>query len=132
MMISVYRLYSIQQSETAEERKARGHPIGQPCIFQAMGGLTGFSSLLQGMARMDPSGAGGQLSEAELDEPITAEDHPFLRAHAALLEAYQRSQERPERESKGCLLKAMILESIVIACANNKAYLHLYYSMLKF
>ncbi|KAL5961536.1 hypothetical protein TSMEX_010744 [Taenia solium] len=83
-------------SETAEERKARGHPIGQPCVFQAMGGLTGFSSLLPGMARMDASGVGGNLTEAELDVPITANDHPFLHAHAALLEPYQHPQNRLE------------------------------------
>ncbi|VDK32314.1 unnamed protein product [Taenia asiatica] len=83
-------------SETAEERKARGHPIGQPCVFQAMGGLTGFSSLLPGMVRMDASGVGGNQTEAELDAPITANDHPFLRAHAALLEPYQHPQNRLE------------------------------------
>ena len=100
----MYFIYCFnEQSETAEERKARGHPIGQPCVFQAMGGLTGFSSLLPGMARMDPSGAGGQLTEAELNAPITAEDHPFLRAHAALLEAYQRSQQSSEIKSQSYL-----------------------------
>ncbi len=78
---------SFLKSETAEERSARGHPIGQPCVFQAMGGLTGFSSLLSGMARMDASGGpmANTLTQEELDAPITENDHPVLRAHNAMI-----------------------------------------------
>ncbi|KAM3182653.1 hypothetical protein ACTXT7_011870 [Hymenolepis weldensis] len=86
-------------SETAEERKARGRPVGQPCVFQAMGGLTGFSSLLPGVIRMDSSGAGGRLTEEELNAPISTNDHPFLRAHAALIEAFEKSQKKGEENS---------------------------------
>ncbi|CAH8469178.1 unnamed protein product [Schistosoma turkestanicum] len=68
--------------ETAEERRSRGKPIGQPSPYQAMGGLTGFSSLASGIQRMDPSGAGPLLSEEEINASITSEDHPFLRSHA--------------------------------------------------
>ncbi|VDD79886.1 unnamed protein product [Mesocestoides corti] len=88
------------QSETAEERQARGHPIGHPCVFQAMGGLTGFSSLLPGMARMDASGGplANALSPSELDAPITERDHPFLRAHKAMIEAFEREFNSGGRE----------------------------------
>ena len=44
--------------ETKEERQARGHPIGHDVPYQAMGGLTGFSSLMEGYMRLDPSGIG--------------------------------------------------------------------------
>ena len=45
-------------AETKEERMARGHPVGKDCIYKAMGGLTGFSSLMDGYMRLDPSGIG--------------------------------------------------------------------------
>ena len=44
--------------ETKEERLERGHPVGQDVPYQAMGGLTGFSSLMEGYMRLDPSGIG--------------------------------------------------------------------------
>jgi len=44
--------------ETREEREARGHPVGHDVGYKAMGGLTGFSSLAEGYARLDPSGRG--------------------------------------------------------------------------
>lgn len=44
--------------ETAEEREARGHPLGEATPYAAMGGLTGFSSLAEGNMRLDPSGRG--------------------------------------------------------------------------
>lgn len=47
--------------ETKEERMARGHPVGQDVPYQAMGGLTGFSSLMEGYMRLDPSGMGMYL-----------------------------------------------------------------------
>ncbi|CAH8823710.1 unnamed protein product [Trichobilharzia szidati] len=94
--------------ETAKERHARGKPIGKPSPYQAMGGITGFSSLAPGIARMDESGAGGLLSEEELNAPITSSDHPFLRGHAQAVYAYKLAindvegaeRERPEVESQ--------------------------------
>lgn len=44
--------------ETKEEREERGHPVGRDNPYQAMGGLTGFSSLAEGYMRLDPSGRG--------------------------------------------------------------------------
>ena len=45
--------------ETKEEREARGHPTGWDGVpYQAMGGITGFSSLAEGYQRLDPSGRG--------------------------------------------------------------------------
>ena len=44
--------------ETKEERLARGHPVGQDVPYAAMGGLTGFSSLMDGYMRLDDSGVG--------------------------------------------------------------------------
>lgn len=66
--------------ETKEERLARGHPVGQDVPYQAMGGLTGFSSLMDGYMRLDPSGIGAPPKEF-LEQPITSSDHPFLRAN---------------------------------------------------
>ena len=45
--------------ETKSEREARGHPVGHDGVpYQAMGGITGFSSLADGYMRLDPSGRG--------------------------------------------------------------------------
>lgn len=70
--------------ETESEREARGHPIGQPTPYAAMGGLTGFSSLAEGYLRLDPSGLGSP-SEEFLSQPIHASDNPFLRANLQAL-----------------------------------------------
>lgn len=53
-------------AETKDERLARGHPVGQDVPYQAMGGLTGFSSLMDGYMRLDPSGIGIDLSYAAM------------------------------------------------------------------
>ena len=89
--------------ETKEERERRGHPTGYATPYKAMGGLTGFSSLAEGYLRLDPSGRGqrekkcirsilqficvvfvGRPDDDFLNQPITAMDHPILRAHASL------------------------------------------------
>lgn len=44
--------------ETKEERTARGHPVGHDVPYAAMGGITGFSSLMDGYMRLDDSGIG--------------------------------------------------------------------------
>ena len=44
--------------ETRQEREAKGKPVGHDTPYQAMGGLTGFSSLAEGYQRLDPSGIG--------------------------------------------------------------------------
>ena len=44
--------------ETKEERIARGHPVGKDTMYKGMGGVTGFSSLMDGYLRLDPSGRG--------------------------------------------------------------------------
>ncbi len=55
--------------ETKEERAARGKPIGNAVPYQAMGGLTGFSSLADGYMRLDDSGIGAP-SKQFLEKPI--------------------------------------------------------------
>nr|XP_021519077.1 protein FAM221A isoform X4 [Meriones unguiculatus] len=65
--------------ETRQERLAQGKPVGQDVPYAAMGGLTGFSSLAEGYMRLDDSGVGAPSVEV-LDSPVTAMDHPFLRA----------------------------------------------------
>ena len=76
--------------ESAEERQARGFPIGKPTMYQAMGGITGFSSLAEGYMRLDPSGQGAPPLEF-LEQEITSADHPFLRANARSIQAYQQA-----------------------------------------
>lgn len=66
--------------ETAKEREDRGHPVGQPTPYAAMGGITGFSSLAEGYLRLDPSGAGAPSKEF-LSQPILSSDHAFLRSN---------------------------------------------------
>lgn len=78
-------------AETKAEREARGMPVGRDTPYAAMGGLTGFSSLMDGYARLDPSGAGAP-SAAELSEPVSAFDHPFLRANLPAIAAHRRGQ----------------------------------------
>lgn len=55
--------------ETKEERAKRGRPVGMAVPYQAMGGLTGFSSLADGYRRLDPSGIGAPSKEF-LQKPI--------------------------------------------------------------
>ncbi|XP_047461347.1 protein FAM221A [Mugil cephalus] len=43
--------------ETKLEREARGRPVGRDVPYAAMGGLTGFSSLLDGYLALDVSGS---------------------------------------------------------------------------
>ncbi len=50
--------------ETKDEREKRGHPTGYAAPYQAMGGLTGFSSLAEGYLRLDPSGRGQRKENA--------------------------------------------------------------------
>ena len=47
--------------ETKEERKAAGKPVGHDVPYIAMGGITGFSSLIDGSQRLDPSGVGDSI-----------------------------------------------------------------------
>ncbi|KAL5007673.1 hypothetical protein ScPMuIL_016479 [Solemya velum] len=84
-----YKHYMIVEGR--EERLARGHPVGQDVPYQAMGGLTGFSSLADGYMRLDPSGAGAPSLEY-LDQPITSSDHPFLRANVESIRSHQLKQ----------------------------------------
>uniref|UniRef100_A0A0B6ZDJ2 Protein FAM221A n=1 Tax=Arion vulgaris TaxID=1028688 RepID=A0A0B6ZDJ2_9EUPU len=74
--------------ETAEERESRGHPVGQAVPYQAMGGITGFSSLADGYLRLDPSGRGAPSQEF-LNQPITALDNPFLRSNVNSIKAHE-------------------------------------------
>ncbi|CAD5125147.1 DgyrCDS13390 [Dimorphilus gyrociliatus] len=87
------------QSESKEERIAKGKPIGQEVIYKAMGGLTGFSSLMDGYMRYDNTGIGA-LPEEVLNSPITMNDHPFLRGNLASVVAHRRANKMPidERE----------------------------------
>ncbi|KAL8603803.1 hypothetical protein ACOMHN_058538 [Nucella lapillus] len=77
--------------ETAEEREARGHPVGQATPYAAMGGITGFSSLAEGYMRLDPSGKGAPDDEW-LNQPITASDNPFLRANVSSIKAHNMAK----------------------------------------
>lgn len=64
--------------ETKEERLARGHPIGQDVPYAAMGGITGFSSLMDGYMRLDDSGIGPPPLHM-LEQPIgKSTGIPFL------------------------------------------------------
>lgn len=69
--------------ETKEERLARGHPVGQDVPYAAMGGITGFSSLMDGYMRLDDSGIGPPPLHV-LEQPIGRRDHPFLRVHTGM------------------------------------------------
>lgn len=82
--------------ETKAEREARGHPVGMDTPYKAMGGLTGFSSLAEGYARLDPSGQGAP-SEEFLAQQITAQDHPFLRAAVPSVQAYREANNDSNR-----------------------------------
>lgn len=55
--------------ETKEERLAHGHPVGQDVPYAAMGGITGFSSLMDGYMRLDDSGIGPPPMHM-LEQPI--------------------------------------------------------------
>lgn len=46
------------QVETKLEREARGRPTGRDVPYAAMGGLTGFSSLLDGYLALEAGGSG--------------------------------------------------------------------------
>ena len=82
--------------ETKAEREARGHPVGMDTPYKAMGGLTGFSSLAEGYRRLDPSGQGAP-SEEFLAQPITANDHAFLRAAVPSIQAHREAIKDSDR-----------------------------------
>lgn len=67
--------------ETKSEREARGHPVGEDVPYQAMGGITGFSSLAEGYLRLDPSGR-GRPDDEFFKQPISHNDHPFIKQYA--------------------------------------------------
>ncbi|VEL39174.1 unnamed protein product [Protopolystoma xenopodis] len=60
-----------------------------------MGGITGFSSLLSGHARLDASGS-GMPEDLEKDSPITNNDHPFLRSNAMAVYQHKLTNNDPE------------------------------------
>ena len=64
--------------EGRSEREKRGKPVGRETGFQAMGGITGFSSLIHGYQRLDASGVG----EADPHLLARADDSTFVRALA--------------------------------------------------
>lgn len=74
--------------ETAEERLARGHPLGEETGYAAMGGITGFSSLAEGYMRLDPSGKGAP-NIGFLEQSVTSMDNPFLRANVHAIKEHQ-------------------------------------------
>ncbi|XP_065174736.1 protein FAM221A-like [Sycon ciliatum] len=63
--------------ETREERLERGKPVGKVVPYAAMGGITGFSSLIDGYRRLDDSGIGAPSAE-ELRSPMPAECKYFM------------------------------------------------------
>lgn len=69
--------------ETKSEREGRGKPVGKPVAYQAMGGLTGFSSLADGYMRLDNSGIGAP-SRAFLEQPLGPNEHPVFKVHTDL------------------------------------------------
>ena len=70
--------------ETQHEREARGKPVGRPVDYQAMGGLTGFSSLADGYMRLDDSGIGAPSREFLEQPPPRQYEDPFTKAHNEL------------------------------------------------
>ncbi|XP_064614202.1 protein FAM221A-like isoform X1 [Liolophura sinensis] len=95
--------------ETREERAARGHPVGRDVPYQAMGGLTGFSSLMEGYLRLDPSGLGAPSQEF-LNQPITASDNPFLRANVESIKADKMKNRSVKESSQGHLVDEDLAE----------------------
>ena len=69
--------------ETKEERAARGRPIGNAVPYQAMGGLSGFSSLADGYMRLDDSGIGPPSREF-LEKPIGGYTNSFHVAYLSI------------------------------------------------
>nr|XP_032802107.1 protein FAM221A isoform X1 [Petromyzon marinus] len=95
--------------ETKEERVDRGKPVGHDVPYAAMGGLTGFSSLAEGYLRLDESGV-GVPGDGLLNAPITAHDHPFLRAHsgtAASLLPHNSSRSTADAGAKNSLTQGI-------------------------
>ncbi|VDH99230.1 Hypothetical predicted protein [Mytilus galloprovincialis] len=76
--------------ETAEEREARGHPIGQATPYAAMGGITGFSSLADGYMRLDPSGRGIDDPDDEIFSDLTERVSQMKRPGEADMDYYER------------------------------------------
>ena len=66
--------------ETKDERQSRGRPVGYDVPYQAMGGLTGFSSLADGYMRLDDSGIGPPSDEV-LKKPISKWRNYFITNH---------------------------------------------------
>ena len=62
--------------ESRKEREKRGKPVGKATCYQAMGGITGFSSLAEGMQRLDASGKG----EARQEQLERGDQHTLVKA----------------------------------------------------
>lgn len=54
--------------ETKSERVARGRPVGWDVPYAAMGGLVGFSSLLEGHLGQTTAGRSGELHQGVSDK----------------------------------------------------------------
>lgn len=54
------------QVETKLERQARGQPVGRDVPYAAVGGLTGFSSLIDGYLALEISGSGKTITAYNL------------------------------------------------------------------
>uniref|UniRef100_A0A8C6S595 Protein FAM221A n=1 Tax=Neogobius melanostomus TaxID=47308 RepID=A0A8C6S595_9GOBI len=61
--------------ETAEERQARGRPLGWDVPYAAMGGLTGFSSLMDGYLRLNSDAGQRRKNFKYLASSFQADQH---------------------------------------------------------
>lgn len=64
--------------DTREERIAKGKPVGKVVPYAAMGGITGFSSLIDGYMRLDDSGIGAPSRQELESTPMPAECRYFM------------------------------------------------------
>lgn len=83
--------------ETADEREARGHPLGEATPYAAMGGITGFSSLAEGYMRLDPSGRGAP-TKGFLEQSVTSADNPYLRTNVHAIKAHQMQKKTSDTD----------------------------------
>lgn len=92
--------------ETKEERISRGHPIGHDVPYAAMGGITGFSSLMDGYMRLDDSGI-GQPPLHMLEQPVGMQKEKKI-ARVCCLPRLRTCSQKPQKKTLNSSTRALL------------------------
>ena len=92
--------------ETKEERISRGHPTGHDVPYAAMGGITGFSSLMDGYMRLDDSGIGPPPLHM-LEQPVGMQKKKKI-ARVCCLPRLRTCSQKPQKKTLNSSTRALL------------------------